>query len=47
MGVGLSISRTIVESHGGKIAVSESPNGGATSTFTIAVAQQNGHLNGR
>ena len=47
MGVGLSISRTIVESHGGKIAVSESPNGGATFTFTIAVAQQNGHLNGR
>ena len=35
MGVGLSISRTIVESHGGKIWVEENPTGGTTFRFTL------------
>lgn len=35
MGVGLSISRTIVEAHGGKIRVDAAPGGGARFSFTL------------
>lgn len=35
MGVGLSISRTIVEAHGGRIWVTPSPSGGAAFHFTL------------
>jgi two-component system sensor kinase FixL len=39
MGVGLSISRTIVESHGGEIGAAANPDGGTTFRFTLPVAQ--------
>jgi two-component system sensor kinase FixL len=35
MGVGLSISRTIIEAHGGKLWVEENPGGGAIFHFTL------------
>lgn len=35
MGVGLSISRTIIEAHGGRLWVDETPGGGATFRFTL------------
>ena len=37
MGVGLSISRTIIESHGGRIWVEPNPSGGTIFHFTLAV----------
>ena len=35
MGVGLSISRTIIEAHGGRIWVESNADGGATFHFTL------------
>jgi two-component system sensor kinase FixL len=44
MGIGLPISRTIVEAHGGKISVGNRPEGGASFRFTLpAAADENGH----
>lgn len=40
MGVGLSISRTIVEAHGGHIWTEPNPGGGAIFRFTLRLAQQ-------
>ncbi len=40
MGVGLSISRTIVEAHGGRIWVEPNPGGGTIFHFTLAVVQE-------
>jgi len=38
MGVGLSICRTIIESHGGRIIVSANPGGGTVFRFTLRAA---------
>ncbi len=38
MGIGLSISRTIVEAHGGRIWTEVNPGGGAIFRFTVRLA---------
>jgi two-component system, LuxR family, sensor kinase FixL len=40
MGVGLSISRTIIEAHGGQLSVEENPGGGALFRFTLRAAER-------
>jgi two-component system, LuxR family, sensor kinase FixL len=40
MGIGLSISRTIVEAHGGRIWAEPAPGGGALFRFTLPKARQ-------
>jgi two-component system sensor kinase FixL len=40
MGVGLSISRTIVEAHGGKVDISANPGGGTVFRFTLPAVSQ-------
>jgi two-component system sensor kinase FixL len=40
MGVGLSISKRIVEAHGGRMTVSRSPLGGACFAFTLPVYEE-------
>jgi len=42
MGVGLSICRTIIESHGGKIWNEPNPGGGTIFCFTLPAVSQEG-----
>ncbi len=39
MGMGLAISRTIIEAHGGKVWAQNNSDGGATFRFTVAAAE--------
>jgi two-component system sensor kinase FixL len=46
MGIGLSISRRIIEGHGGEIVANRNGNGGATFRLTLPVAEKDGaHAN--
>jgi signal transduction histidine kinase len=38
LGLGLSISAGIVETHGGRLLVKDTPGGGATFLFSLSVA---------
>ncbi len=44
MGMGLSICRGIVESHGGKLTLEENAGGGAVFRFTVGVAPEVSHV---
>ena len=44
MGMGLSICRGIVEAHGGRLALEQSPSGGALFRFSVGVAQEDPHV---
>lgn len=39
-GIGLAISKTIVEMHGGEISAENNPDGGSTVRFTVKVAEE-------
>jgi two-component system, LuxR family, sensor kinase FixL len=45
MGLGLSICRSIVESHGGRLRCEANPGGGTIFRFTVQSAPQNGDDN--
>jgi two-component system sensor kinase FixL len=47
MGIGLSISRTIIESHGGRIVGEGNRDGGATFRFTLRAAGKEGLADGK
>jgi two-component system sensor kinase FixL len=41
MGVGLSISKRIIEAHGGKMRAEPNPGGGTVFRFTLEPAERN------
>jgi two-component system sensor kinase FixL len=47
MGIGLSISKTIVEAHGGRLWASNHEEGGAVFRFTLLAAEKEEGTNGR
>ena len=47
MGLGLSVSRTLIEAHGGRIWAENNADGGATFRFTLKTAEQPGEIEPR
>jgi two-component system, LuxR family, sensor kinase FixL len=39
LGIGLSVSRTIIETHGGRLWAEKGGHGGATFRFTLPIAE--------
>ena len=42
VGLGLAVSQAIIDAHGGRIAISEAPSGGALVTITLSAAEPGG-----
>jgi signal transduction histidine kinase len=47
MGLGLSVSRTLIEAHGGRIWAENNADGGATFRFTLKAEEQAGEIEPR
>ena len=43
MGIGLSISRSIIEDHGGRLWAARNPDKGTTFTFTVPIYEEDGN----
>jgi two-component system sensor kinase FixL len=47
MGLGLSVSRALIDAHGGRIWAENNADGGATFRFTLKMDEQSGEIEPR